>query len=321
MMESREVWISVVGSCNIDLTTTVPRLPRAGETLLGRHFLMTYGGKGANQAAMARKLGARVTMVAKVGNDLFGEYTRANLRDLGVDTTFVTRDTIQVTGVASILVDDDGRNVIAIVPGANFALTPEDVRAARDALAGADALVCQLEVPLAVTLEALRLAKAQGRAVTVFNPAPGQPLPPELVQLCDVVVPNETEAEAITGVAVHDLEDARVAAHRLLQAGARAAVVTLGDQGALVADQEGTTHIPALRVTAVDSTGAGDAFVGTLAYSLARGHPLREAARLASVAAALSVTRLGAQVSFPVRGELEEYLREARGRGEEFPLL
>jgi ribokinase len=310
-MSTGEPWICVVGSTNMDLVTKVPRLPKTGETVLGRHFLTSYGGKGANQAAMARKLGARVTMVTQVGRDLFGDDAVKNFRELGIDTTFVRRHASEPTGVASILVDDDGRNVIAIVPGANFALTPDDVRAARDVLASADVVVCQLEVPLEATAEALRLAKAHGRAVTIFNPAPGRTLPAGLLGLCDIVAPNETEAEAVTGIAVHGPEDAQAAARALLDAGAGSAIVTLGAQGAVVVDRSGATHIPAVPVAAVDTTGAGDAFIGTLAYFLGTRRPLLEAARLAGAAAALSVTRLGAQVSFPTRPELDEFV--ARG--------
>lgn len=292
----------------MDLLAKVPRLPKLGETLVGHFFHLGCGGKGANQAVMARKLGARVTMVTKLGKDMFGDYTFKNYQQQGIDTTFVLWDEKNFSGVAPILVDDEGRNVIVIVPGANFGLTVDDVRAARDAITGADVVVCQLEVPVEATAEALRIAKGAGRPITVFNPAPGQPLSPELVGLSDVIAPNETEAEIITGVTIRTVDDARAAARRLIEAGAPAAIITLGERGALVADRNGATHVPALSVNAVDSTGAGDAFIGTLAYFLALREPLQRAVHLANAAAALSVTRVGTQVSFPSRAELDGFL-------------
>lgn len=307
-MPGQEPWICVVGASNMDLLAKVPRLPKLGETLVGHFFHLGCGGKGANQAVMARKLGARVTMVTKLGKDMFGDYTFKNYQQQGIDTTFVLWDEKNFSGVAPILVDDEGRNVIVIVPGANFGLTVDDVRAARDAITGADVVVCQLEVPVEATAEALRIAKGAGRPITVFNPAPGQPLSPELVGLSDVIAPNETEAEIITGVTIRTVDDARAAARRLIEAGAPAAIITLGERGALVADRNGATHVPALSVNAVDSTGAGDAFIGTLAYFLALREPLQRAVHLANAAAALSVTRVGTQVSFPSRAELDGFL-------------
>ena len=303
-MRDSEPRICVIGATNIDLIAKVPRLPALGETLPARAFHVDCGGKGSNQAVMARRLGARVTMVTKIGRDVFGERAFRNYEEQGVDTAFISWDAERPTGVASILVDDEGRNAIVYVPGANFGLTAEDIRAAQAAITEADAVVCQNEIPLEATAEALRIAKARG-PVTIFNPAPGQPIANDLVGLCDVIVPNEVEAEAIAGVAVRTLDDARSVARRLLEAGASAAIVTLGERGALVADRDGATHLPAVPVSAVDTTGAGDAFIGTLAYFLARGASLRSAARLAIDAAALSVTRIGTQSSFPSRAEVE----------------
>lgn len=307
-MQGAEPWICVVGASNIDLLTKVPRLPKLGETLIGHFFHLGCGGKGANQAVMARNLGAKVTMITKLGKDMFGEYTFKNYQAQGIDTSFVLWDAERFSGVAPIFVDDEGRNMIVIVPGANFGLTPDDVRAAREVLASADVVVCQLEVPVEVTAEALRLAKQEGKAITVFNPAPGRPLPDELVRFSDVIAPNETEAEAITGLPIRTLRDAEAAARRLMDAGAGAAVITLGERGAMVADRDGIAHAPAISVKAVDSTGAGDAFIGTLAYFLARGESLRRAVRLSNAAAALSVTKVGTQVSFPSCLELDAFL-------------
>ncbi len=307
-MPGHEPWICVVGASNIDLLTKVPRLPKLGETLVGHFFHLGCGGKGANQAVMARKLGARVTMVTKLGRDMFGDYTFRNYQQQGIDTTFVLWDEERSSGVAPIFVDDEGRNMIVIVPGANFGLTLHDVHAAREVITHADVVVCQLEVPLEVTAEALLLAKA-GRPMTVLNPAPGQRLSEELIRLGDVIAPNETEAEIITGIPIRTVDDARAAARHLMEAGAPAAIITLGERGALVADRNGAAHVPAIPVDAVDSTGAGDAFIGTLAYFWARSEPLQRAVHLANAAAALSVTRVGTQVSFPSRAEFDEFLR------------
>lgn len=312
-MPDREPRICVVGATNIDLIAKVPRLPAIGETLPAHSFHIDCGGKGANQALMARGLGARVTMVTKLGRDVFGERALRNYEEHGIETAFVSWDEQRGSGVASILVDDQGRNAIVYVPGANAGLSPGDIHAARDAIAEADALVCQLEVPLETTVEALRIAKSCTRPVTVFNPAPGRRISTEVLALCDVVVPNEIEAEALTGIAIVTLDDAGTAARRLLDAGAAAAVITLGARGALVAGRDGTVHVPAVPVDAIDSTGAGDAFIGTLAYFLGRRAPLRRAAHLAGAAAALSVTRIGTQASFPSRAEFDRFAGLHRG--------
>ncbi|MHB8730220.1 MAG: ribokinase [bacterium] len=306
-MPDREPRICVVGATNIDLIAKVPRLPRLGETLPAESFQVDCGGKGANQAVMARRIGARVSMVTRIGRDVFGERAFKNYEEQGIETAYVAWDEERPSGIASILVDDRGRNAIVYVPGANFGLSPADVRAARDAIGRADAVICQLEVPLETTAEALRTARRCRRPLTIFNPAPAGPISDDLIALCDVIVPNEVEAEAITGIAVRTLDDARAAARRLLDAGTSAAVITLGARGALVAGRSETLHVPALPVDAVDSTGAGDAFIGTLAYFLARAEPLSRAARLATAAAALSVTKIGTQASFPSRAEFDEF--------------
>jgi ribokinase len=301
--------ICVVGSSNIDLIAKVPRLPKLGETLVGHSFHLGYGGKGANQAVMAAKLGAQVVMVTKVGRDVFGEGTLTNYRQAGIDATHVLFDDVRFSGVAPIFVDDTGRNVIVIVPGANMGLSPDDARRARDAIAAAAVLICQLEVPLETTLEAFRIAKAAG-VRTILNPAPAAPLPDELLALADFCVPNETEAELLTGLPVVSLDDARAAAQALLARGPQTVVITLGERGVLLADRESASHYPAVEVPAVDSTGAGDAFVGSLAVFLAEGVPLPQSLARANAVAALSVTTIGTQVSFPARGDADAFLRE-----------
>jgi ribokinase len=293
--------IGVVGSVNMDLTFRTSRLPRPGETLTGQTFQLGFGGKGANQAVMAARFGAQVMMLAKVGKDVFGDGMVRNLREQNIDTSHVLMMDGVSSGVAGIVVDDAAQNCIIVVPGANHALTPEDVRHAASALS-VDVLLCQLEVPLATTLEALRIAKTAG-VTTILNPAPAQSLSDEMLALADLCIPNETELELLTGHAAGTLAEAEAAARVLLRRGPGTVIVTLGDRGALLVDARTAEHVPAYPVQAVDTTGAGDAFIGALAVLLAEKMSLREAVRHASAAAALSVTRPGAQQSFPTRAE------------------
>jgi ribokinase len=312
-MPNRMPRVCVVGSTNVDLTFRTPRLPRPGETLTGGAFLQGFGGKGANQAVMAARLGARVTMLSRVGNDAFGAACMENYRVECIDARHVAADPERPTGTAAILVDDGARNCIIVVPGANSGLGPQHVRAAAGAIEGADVLLGQLEVPLDTTREAFRIARAAG-VRTVLNPAPAVPLPDEFLSLADVCVPNETEIEQLTGTATPTREAAEVAARELQARGPRAVIVTLGDRGALVVEAQDAEFIPAVSVDAVDPTGAGDAFIGSLAVFLAEGAALRESARRANVVAALAVTRPGAQAAFPRREEAMAFL--ARGYGD-----
>jgi len=293
----------------IDLISKVPRLPRMGETLVGQSFHMGYGGKGANQAVMAARLGAQVAMVNKVGRDVFGEGTFQNYREQGIDTTHVMFDDSRFSGVAPIFVDNNAQNFVVIVPGANLGLSPEDVRKAEQVILSADILICQLEILVETTLEAFRIAR-RGNVRTILNPAPAAPIPEELLQLADICVPNETETELLTGLPVGTLAEAEAAARRLLSQGTKTVILTLGERGALLVDQDTVENIPAVKVDAVDPTGAGDAFVGSLAVYLGEGGSLREAIRRANAVAALSVTRIGTQVSFPQRAEADEFLKQ-----------
>jgi ribokinase len=296
--------ICVVGSANMDLIARVPRLPRLGETLIGHSFRASYGGKGANQAVMAARLGARVSMVARLGRDVFGEDMLRNYQSQGIDTRFVSFDAQASTGVAPILVDDRADNCIVVVPGANAALSPGDARAARSAIEGAHVLVCQLETPVETTLEAFGIAKAAG-VTTILNPAPAAPLPGALLELTDLLAPNETEAELLTGLPAGSPAEAEQAARALSARGPRTVIVTLGERGLVCLHRGVAEHVPARRVEAVDPTGAGDAFIGALAVFLAEGLDLPAGVRRAGVAASLSVTRPGAQASFPDRAEVE----------------
>jgi ribokinase len=299
--------ICVVGSANMDLLAKVPRLPRMGETLVGRYFHMGSGGKGSNQAAMAAKLGANVTMVAKLGRDPMGQMMFESYQQLGIDTQYVLWDEDHFSGVAPILVDDDGRNMIVIIPGANMALSPQDVIAAGEAIEGAPVLICQLEIPVETTLEAFRIAKGAG-VTTILNPAPAAPIPAELFQLTDIIAPNETETEILTELPVGTIEEAKRAAAALSARGPQSVIITLGERGAVLLTEEGFSHVPALPVNSLDSTGAGDAFIGSLAFFVAQGMDLRKAVGKSNAVAAVSVTRIGTQVSFPSRDEVKHIL-------------
>jgi len=301
--------ICMVGSCNIDLIARVPRLPAPGETLVGTKFQMGFGGKGANQAVMAARLGAQVSVVAKVGRDIFGENTLKNFKDQGIDTTYFMFDDELFSGVAPITVDDNtGQNSIIIVPGANDALSPDDVRAARSAIESAQVVICQCEVPLAATLEAFRIARAAG-VMTIMNPAPAMPLPAELLVLTDLLAPNEIEAAMLTGLPTTTDAEAEAAARALQAQGPRVVLITLGSRGMMFVEGDAPpVYINADRVQAVDSTGAGDSFVGSLAYCLAAGKPLADAARIACAIATRSVLKTGTQTSFPYRSEVESLL-------------
>ncbi len=302
--------ICVVGASNLDLISFVPRLPKMGETLHGTRFHMGFGGKGANQAVMAAKLGGDVAMVTKLGRDIFGENTFKNFESWGIDTRHVLFSDEAFSGVAPITVDAEAHNSIIIVTGANDLLTEEEVEAARATIAASQVLVCQLEIPLEISLAALRVARQEG-VRTIFNPAPGRPdLREEFYQLSDIFCPNETEAELMSGMPVNTLEEAEAAGRAFVERGAGVVILTLGERGSLLVTRDETTHVPADRVAAVDPTGAGDAFVGSLAYFLAAGKPLAEAMRRASQIAAISVQSVGTQVSFPVAADLPPGLLE-----------
>ena len=296
--------ICVVGASNLDLISYVPRLPRLGETLHGTRFHMGYGGKGANQAVMAAKLGGQVTIVTKLGQDIFGENTLKNFQACGVDTRYVFFTDQAFSGVAPIAVDSEGHNAIIIVTGANDLLSVEDIETARPAIESAHILVCQLEIPLEITLAALRVARAAG-VTTIFNPAPARPsLPDELYRLSDIFCPNESETELLTGQPVGNLDEATRAARVLLERGAGTVILTLGERGSLLVTAETCVHVPATPVRALDTTGAGDAFIGSLAYFLAAGKSISDAMRRANYIAAISVQSSGTQTSFPNAAEL-----------------
>lgn len=296
--------IAVVGSANIDLTTFTDEFPRPGQTIFGKHFDLGFGGKGANQAVAARLCGAEVSMVARVGNDLFGPATIKNFESFGIDCTQVALVDGVSSGVAPIFVEESGQNRIIVVKGANDCLLPPDLARAEPALQKAKCIILQLEIPLPTVYDAIRRAKANG-SVCILNPAPGQPLDMNEVRRVDYFIPNESEAEAITGLPVRNPQEASACAAHLLQRGLRRVIVTLGAQGALLATPEKTELIPAFSVKVKDTTGTGDAFIGSFAVFLAEGTAEREAVMRANLYAALSTTKVGTQKSFPTRADFE----------------
>ena len=305
--------IVVVGSVNTDMVVKGPRLPAPGETVIGGAFVMVPGGKGANQAVAAARLGSEVTLIAKVGQDLLGDQAVENYRREGINTDQVFRDTGAHTGVALILVDDRGENLISVASGANAALTPADIDGAADCIAGADLLMLQLEIPLETVCRAAQIAATAGVRV-ILDPAPAAPLPRKLLRHATFLTPNEHEAESLTGVAVHDEKSARAAAQRLLEAGAHNVIITLGAKEALLASKQSVMLIAGQAVNAVDSTAAGDAFNGGLAAALGRGLDIEAAVRQACLVGALSTTRLGAQSSLPTGPELQSFIEHPSTR-------
>lgn len=302
--------ILVLGSLNMDLIVRTPRLPAPGETILGTMFTTAPGGKGANQAVAAAKLGAPVKMLGRVGADDFGKTIRSNLNAVGVDTQYLVTDNETATGIASIWVDDHGQNSIIVAPGANARVGRADVDAAAAAFRHARVIVAQLEIPLDTVQYAFQFARKQN-CLTILNPAPAQPLTRKILELVDIVIPNETEAAQLTGMQVQDFASAQNAANVLKQMGARRVLITLGSKGALFLDDDAPVReIPPFTVQAVDTTAAGDAFVGALAAALARDKDWTTSLHEASAAGALAATKLGAQPSLPTRAELDEFLQQ-----------
>ncbi len=289
--------IAVVGSANVDLTTFSDQFPKPGETIFGQKFDLGFGGKGANQAVAARLCGAEVFMVARVGDDLFGPSTITNFEKLGIDATHVRQVKGVSSGVAPIFVDPSGQNRIIVVKGANDTLKPADVDAAADTLKSADCIVLQFEIPLETVYYTIKFAHKNGIRC-ILNPAPAQPIDLKAISDLDYFVPNESEAETITGIPVRNVEDAKRCAEKLLGGGVRRVLITLGANGSLLAGKDGMEHVPPFPMKSVDSTGAGDAFIGSFATFLGEGLPESEAAKRANLYAGLSTLGVGTQKSF-----------------------
>jgi len=306
--------IVVVGSSNMDLVVKSSRIPSKGETILGGDFIMTPGGKGANQAVAAAKLGAEMYFVAKLGDDIFGRQSLSNFQKVGIKTDYVEQTKEAPSGVALITVDDAGDNMIVVAPGANLKLSPEDVNKARLVIASSGAVVAQLEVPLETVECAAKLANDAG-VPFILDPAPAQKLSDEFLRVVDVLTPNETEAEILTGIKVTDENSAKVAAKNLLDCGVKAVILTMGSKGYILATKDGVEFVPSIKVDAVDATAAGDAFTGSLAVGLAQGKTLEAAALFANYVAALSVTKMGAQSSMPNAEQVENFMKQRSTQG------
>ena len=296
--------VVVLGSINMDLVGRVSRMPAGGETIVGESFHTSPGGKGANQAVAAARLGADVRMVGRVGDDAFGPALLDGLSGHGIDLSGVAIDPSNSTGIAMILLEPDGENRIIAVYGANMACDEAQLEAGKRALQGADVLMLQLEVPLELSLQVAEYARSQGIRV-VWDPAPARDLPPEAFAAADVLTPNQSEAEILTGMRVVDGASAKAAARAILEKGASVAIVKLGEDGLVLANSDEVLHMPAYRVNVVDSVAAGDAFGGGLAVGLAEGMPLGDAIGLGMAAGALAVTRSGAQDAMPGREEVQ----------------
>jgi len=298
--------IAVVGSFNIDLMSRAPKMPAAGETVLGGPLKLSPGGKGSNQAIAAVRLGAKVRVIMRLGTDIFGDQALEYLKKEGIDTNYVVRDSKNHTGTALIVVDEKGENMIVVAPGANGALSPEDVNNGKEAIYNSDVLLVQLEIPIETVQAAVGIAR-DNSVKTILNPAPGRELDDELLSRVDILTPNEIEASSLTGIKVNDKVSAKKAAYKLIDKGVDTVIFTLGQEGALIVTSNKIQHIPGKRIKVIDTTGAGDAFNGGLAFGVAEGRDIVKAVRFANCVAALSVTKIGTAPAMPTREEVEEF--------------
>jgi ribokinase len=296
--------IVVVGSSNTDMVIMSERIPGPGETILGGSFFMNPGGKGANQAVAAARAGGKVVFVCKVGDDVFGTQALQHFKESGIDTSFITIDDVLASGVALINVDKHGENSIAVASGANAALTTAEVEAARTAIRESSVVLTQLETPMETVAFLADLAAEEGK-LFILNPAPAATIPDAIFAKVDIITPNEHEAALLTGLTVTNIKEASAAAVALQAKGVKTVMITMGVEGVLVLHDGKEQHVPAVRVKAVDTTAAGDVFNGALAVALAEKRNMLDAVRFATKAAAISVTRKGAQASAPQRNEIE----------------
>jgi len=299
--------VTVVGSFMYDLVATAPRRPKTGETLIGDSFGMFLGGKGANQAIAASRAGASVTMVGRLGNDLFGDQFLEKFSEEGIKTDFVIQDTENGTGVGMPLIDASGDNSIVIIPQANMALTVENIDKAESVIADSDVLVLQCEVPMEANKRAAEIANKNDTLV-ILNPAPARKIPDTLLSLVDIITPNESEAEILTDMPTETNSQAMEAAHHLLSKGVETVILTLGSRGSLLLTEKMEKRIPAYSVDVIDTTAAGDAFCGALAAILSNGSIIEEAIKIANAAGALAVTKLGAEPSLPTKKDIDQLI-------------
>lgn len=307
-MDPKKKRIVVIGSSNTDMVIRTEKMPRPGETVLGGSFMMNQGGKGANQAVAAAKLGGDTVFIAKVGNDIFGKQTIELLGKVGVDTTYVSISPSEPSGVALINVDASGENSISVASGANADLLPADIDAAEEVIANAALVIMQLETPVETVEHAARLAKKHGVKV-ILNPAPApkKPLPSSLLANVDIIIPNKTEAELISGIEITDSASELKAINAIHATGIKTVIFTLGSKGALICENGECEEVPSYKVEAVDTTAAGDTFCGALCVALSEGMPMRRAIEFANKAGSITVTRMGAQQSIPTRDEIGEF--------------
>lgn len=305
-MKSNYPCIVVVGSFNIDLMSRAPKIPVAGETVLGGPFKLGPGGKGSNQAIAAIRLGAKVQVIMRLGTDIFGDQALEYLKKEGIGTNYLVKDSKNHTGVALIVVDEKGENMIVVAPGANGALSSEDVNNAKKAIYNSDVLLTQFEIPMQTVKAAIKIARDSG-VKTILNPAPGKKINDGLLSQVSILTPNETEASLLTGIKINNKTSAKKAAYKLIGKGVNAVIFTLGQEGALVVTSNEIKHIPGKRTKAIDTTGAGDAFNGGLAFAIAEGRDIIEAVKFANCVAALSVTKIGAASAMPTREEVEKF--------------
>lgn len=305
--------VIVIGSSNMDMVVSCAELPLPGQTVMGSSFVMNAGGKGANQAVAACKLGARTQLVARLGNDVFAEASRRSFQEVGLGTDYLITDENTASGVALIYVDENGENQIVVASGANVNLTPADVDHALPAIKEAKVMILQLEIPMETVKHAAQLA-ADNNTKVILNPAPVRKLPASLLQNTTLTIANETETLVLTGAEEIGIHTAVNASRPLLDAGVETVIMTLGKNGALVTNKNGATRVPGFRVKAADTTSAGDTFTGAIAYCLSQGRNLEEAVLFANAAAALCATKVGAQISIPSREEVEQMLKTGETR-------
>ena len=296
--------ITVIGSSNTDMVIKTTKLPAPGETILGGTFFMNPGGKGANQAVAAARLGGKVTFIAKTGDDIFGKQAKQLFESENVNTDYMFTDTENPSGVALITVDSMAENCIVVAPGANSNLQKSDIDQAKDEILRSEIILMQLEIPLEIVIYAAEMGNSAGKKV-ILNPAPARDLPDELLKKLYLITPNETEAELLTGIKVIDLISAEKAAKILINKGVNIVIITLGSKGAFLYSNDGFKIIAAPKVEAVDTTAAGDVFNGALAVAISEGFALEKAVEFANKAAAISVTKLGAQSSAPYWKEIK----------------